>query len=250
MKDTEFIDLLNLYLDHEISPADAARLEAEVQTNAARRRIYQQYCRMQKACKMVAADFTSEAEVAGAAHEKKVVAFDPDAVSAAVAARKRSNTFYTVGTFAALAACVAVIFVKREQAGVSPTSDQVATHVAASPAGQVNHLTASPNVSAPRGLVSVAPRPAATLVANPLFLTGNTQAQAVFAATVRQVDDQLAWLNSVKMPPLEQRAPSDNNDLLFAATLSGEGRALGNRSNLPTKQKESAEEAVGFQFVK
>ena len=30
MKDSEFLELLNLYLDHEISPADAARLEAEV----------------------------------------------------------------------------------------------------------------------------------------------------------------------------------------------------------------------------
>ena len=29
MKDSEFLELLNLYLDHEISPADAARLEAD-----------------------------------------------------------------------------------------------------------------------------------------------------------------------------------------------------------------------------
>ena len=35
MKDSEFIELLNLYLDHEISTADAARLEAEVQANPA-----------------------------------------------------------------------------------------------------------------------------------------------------------------------------------------------------------------------
>ena len=53
MKDSEFIELLNLYLDHEISAADAARLEAEVQTHAAHRAMYQNYCRMQKACKMV-----------------------------------------------------------------------------------------------------------------------------------------------------------------------------------------------------
>ena len=36
MKDNEFIELLNLYLDHEISQEDAARLEAEVQRNPAR----------------------------------------------------------------------------------------------------------------------------------------------------------------------------------------------------------------------
>ena len=60
MKDSEFIELVNLYLDHEISTADAARLEAEVQTNAARRQIYRQYCRIQKACRMAAADFQTE----------------------------------------------------------------------------------------------------------------------------------------------------------------------------------------------
>ena len=47
MKDSEFIELLNLYLDHEISVADAARLEAEVQGSPARRRVYREYCQMQ-----------------------------------------------------------------------------------------------------------------------------------------------------------------------------------------------------------
>ena len=60
MKDSEFIELLNLYLDHEITAADAARLEAEVQASPERRRVYQQYCRMQKACTMLAKDFVDE----------------------------------------------------------------------------------------------------------------------------------------------------------------------------------------------
>ena len=60
MKDSEFTELLNLYLDHEISAADAARLEAEVQINPNRRRVYQEYCRMQKACKLLAHDFACE----------------------------------------------------------------------------------------------------------------------------------------------------------------------------------------------
>ena len=36
MKDPEFIELLNLYVDHEITSVDAARLEAEVAQNPAR----------------------------------------------------------------------------------------------------------------------------------------------------------------------------------------------------------------------
>ena len=33
MKDTKFIELLNLYLDHQISETDAAALEAEIRQN-------------------------------------------------------------------------------------------------------------------------------------------------------------------------------------------------------------------------
>jgi hypothetical protein len=60
MKDSEFIELLNLYLDHEISADNAARLEAEVQGNPERRRVYRQYCRMQKACTLLANDFNGQ----------------------------------------------------------------------------------------------------------------------------------------------------------------------------------------------
>ncbi len=50
MNDREFIELLNLYVDREISAADAQRLEAEVARDPRRREVHDQYCRMQKAC--------------------------------------------------------------------------------------------------------------------------------------------------------------------------------------------------------
>ena len=65
MNNREFIELLNLYLDHEISPEDALRLEAEVVSNPERRKVYQQYCRMQKACTLLAGELTAEAPEAG-----------------------------------------------------------------------------------------------------------------------------------------------------------------------------------------
>ena len=76
MKDSEFIALLNLYIDHEITVADAARLEAEVQSNPERHQIYRQYCRMQKACTVLAQDFQTEqlSPVGG-----KVLSFDQPA---------------------------------------------------------------------------------------------------------------------------------------------------------------------------
>jgi Putative zinc-finger len=59
MNDREFIELLNLYIDREISPEDALRLEAEVMTRPDRREVYTQYCKMQKACSLVSADFVN-----------------------------------------------------------------------------------------------------------------------------------------------------------------------------------------------
>ena len=106
MKDSEFIELLNLYLDHEISAADSARLEAEVQTNPARRKIYEQYCRMQKPCKVLASDFVSAVEAAAAPDNKKIVAFNVAAVEAAASRRKRAGNLYMLGTVAAAGAAM------------------------------------------------------------------------------------------------------------------------------------------------
>jgi hypothetical protein len=54
MNEREFLELLNLYVDREISAEDALRLEAEVVANPRRRGIYDEYCKMQKACSMIA----------------------------------------------------------------------------------------------------------------------------------------------------------------------------------------------------
>ena len=53
MNEREFLELLNLYVDREISAEDALRLEAEVFANPRRRSIYNQYCKMHKACSML-----------------------------------------------------------------------------------------------------------------------------------------------------------------------------------------------------
>ena len=59
MNDREFIELLNLYVDREISAEDAIRLESEVIANPRRREVYDQYCRMQKACVVLGRQFGS-----------------------------------------------------------------------------------------------------------------------------------------------------------------------------------------------
>ena len=250
MKDSEFIQLLNLYLDHEISGADAARLESEVQTNAARRQIYQQYCRMHKACRMIAADFETEPASAIGASEKKVIAFNPAAAAAIAAQRRRINGLYTFGTFAAIAACATIIFVSRGHQGTIDAASPAAQSIAVAPASAITNPDATfvaDKSAAPRGLVSVAPRPQPTMMRDPLLLTGNTQAEAVRAAAINQANNQLAWLHSVQLAPLQERVA---DDLHFASTLQSEGRALGNRTITPAKASQPGEEWAGFQFVK
>jgi hypothetical protein len=262
MNDSEFFELLNLYLDHEIPPASAARLEAEVQTNPERRRIYQQYCRMQKACRVLAADFQTDLVDAAIPADRKVVAFS-SAASASASRHKRVGALYTLGTLAAAAACVALIFVGRTRDAASPSSTSVSSQSVAvvppappaakesvapvAPPSAITNPDATFVVSksaAPRGLVSVAPRP--RLARDPFLLTGNSQADAVYAAAVHQADSQLAWIESVQLAPLPQRTAAD---LHFTATLQSE-RALGNRSSMPAKSSVPADEMVTFQFRK
>ena len=94
MKNAKFIELLNLYVDRQISPADAALLEAEIQQNPERRKVYREYCQMQKACSILTENFRTETPV-----EKRVT----------VDTSPRRFTFVTYAMgFAAAAACVAL----------------------------------------------------------------------------------------------------------------------------------------------
>ena len=86
MKDQEFIELLNLYLDHEISEADAARLEAEVQRSPARYRVYREYCQMHKACTLLAPAHAAEAPVVTQLESRSWGWMNPFAVGGLVAA--------------------------------------------------------------------------------------------------------------------------------------------------------------------
>jgi hypothetical protein len=247
MNEKEFIQLLNLYLDHEISTADAGRLEAEVQSNPARRHIYQQYCRMQKACKMIAADFQTDPVDAVIPTERKIIAFNP-AVVAAAAQRRKRVAIYGAGSFAALAACVALVFVGRSHQPATPDASAApAAPVALAPASPIAIPDATFVVSksaTPRGLVSLAPRPQPIVARDPLFLSGRGHAEAELAS-FNQTNDQLAWIHAVKLAPLQVRAPAD---LHFKATLVSESRALGNRAS--AKDSQPGEEYIGYQFGK
>lgn len=60
MNEKRFIQLINLYIDGEISPAEFEELETEVAASPRRRRIYQSYCRLQQASRVVYHQFGQE----------------------------------------------------------------------------------------------------------------------------------------------------------------------------------------------
>jgi anti-sigma factor RsiW len=112
MKDSRFIELLNLYVDQQLTATEAAELEAELQHNSSSRRTYQQYCRMQKACTQLfeqerqAAPSTSTLSRALAQADQKVIAFPEQRTM------WRQRGAFAVG-LAAMAACVAFVLVRQ-----------------------------------------------------------------------------------------------------------------------------------------
>ena len=118
MRNSRFIELLNLYVDRQLSKEDAVELEREIARNPARSKMYQQYCRMQKACTLL---FDQERNQAPNTNllarslsdaDRKVIGFPGSRVS-----RWRSGSLYAASL--AAAACIAFAIVNRaEIAGI------------------------------------------------------------------------------------------------------------------------------------
>lgn len=104
MKDHRFIELVNLYIDRQISPAEATELETELQANPRRRQVYQQYCRMHRATQLVYESFRQEA-----GREAPQSATQGGSLVRLEGARRRRDRWaYAVAGMAA-AACVGLI---------------------------------------------------------------------------------------------------------------------------------------------
>ncbi|MFA5112314.1 MAG: hypothetical protein WC443_12960, partial [Desulfobaccales bacterium] len=101
MKDNRFIDLVNLYIDRQITAAETAELEAEIQSNPRHRAIYRQYCQMHRATTLVYESFRAGAPAQeAAAGEGTIARFERD---------RRAHWGYYAGGLAA-AACLALVF--------------------------------------------------------------------------------------------------------------------------------------------
>jgi len=109
ISDKKFIELLNLYLDHEISAKEVRMLEAEILRNPARHTIYRQYCAMHKGCLELASTFAPQSEVAATrnASSAREVALDREARPLS---RDKFGWGAWVGGLGLAAACGALVF--------------------------------------------------------------------------------------------------------------------------------------------
>jgi hypothetical protein len=225
MKDKEFIELLNLYLDHEISAADATRLETEVQRNPERYRVYQQYCRMHKACTMLSVEETAPSPTR-AAFENEQPAWRP-------------NFAYLFGGLAA-AACLAFVVMQQRNQPATGTGSHLAETSPTAPAVQpVVAATTSDATRAIPATVTVAPRRTEfhpVIAPRTLKLTDNP----LVAADTPEV--KLDWMEKMQLSSLPG-VPAD--DLRFEttkATLKTNTRTFGS----PLLQE--ATESAAWQF--
>lgn len=198
MTESKFIELLNLYVDHQISAADAAQLEAEIHRDPKRLKIYRQYCQMQKACSLLADNFRTEAPAPSQAGERRGVE------------RRFAPFGYAMGAVAA-AACIALVQVFRTSSDEAPTPAAPVTVAIAAPAQE------SPAVAAP----ATTPLLASRVALQPAFAGfETTKGEANLRLAGSRV--QLDWMDRVQLRRvtteeiwLQPRPTAQPDDLLF-----------------------------------
>lgn len=195
MKDSRFIELLNLYVDRETTPAEAAELEAEVERSAARRRVFDQYCRLDRACTIV----LSRSEAVPAPRLAEALA-DGDRAEAEFPVQSGGRgRFVFLGGMLAAAAAIAVVFYDR----------------AATPAPVMNPAPTQPAVQVAKVPSSPVPTGREATVALPF---GDRAVQT--AATVRPA---FAWMKHMELTAM---TPLSDEDLL---SVTGTDKSFSSR---------------------
>jgi anti-sigma factor RsiW len=114
MNQSRFIELLNLYIDDQITADEAAELENAVASDPERQRTYAAYCRMHRACSLIGQHERLHAP-ASLAFERALR--DADRKIAAASRAPRFHPMWGVGLagVAAMAACIAFVVTRSPQ---------------------------------------------------------------------------------------------------------------------------------------
>jgi hypothetical protein len=234
MNDRRFTELLNLRLDHEISPGEAAELDAEIQRDPGRRRQYVEYGRMQQACAQLferehaRAPASLALERALREAERKVAA----PVSGPLFDRPLVTAF---AGFAAMAACVAFV-VLRSSPGLTVATPAVQPVVASN-----QTPLKVPAMLATYVIPASTPAPYANPPAPYKTVPLGVESTPNLAATdpSREVAD---WVHGVELPALK---PVNLDDLSVESTPPVQPSFAGESSSSSLQVNS---DYVGFQF--
>jgi hypothetical protein len=179
MKDQRFTELLNLYIDRQITAAETTELEAEIQQSPARQAVYRQYCQIHSATKLVYASFRVNAP------EQPVLPADRVGVVELFETKRRKSHFaYYAGGLAA-AACLALVFTRHNSA---PEAGDLA-------------VAAKPEVRPSAAPVEVAAVPPATMAEREVGLVSlrnsatSTPDYTAMLVVMREQDEERAMAN-------------------------------------------------------
>jgi anti-sigma factor RsiW len=202
MKDSTFIELLNLYVDQEISSEQAVLLEHEIATNPQRKKVYQQYCRMHRATEVLGASFKSEEIPSGSKLAR--AARNADDKIAQFPHRKASAFswgWFTAGGLVAAAACATFVFMNLSSTAQKPAGSQVATvqkPPVLAPARNEAVATVATSSAQPFRPVLVARSLQQALPVERVMLRGTATASS------------LDWMNQVQIPAVKGLSIDDH----------------------------------------
>lgn len=248
MKESRFIELLNLYVDHQLSAVEAAELETEIARNSGRRSTYQQYCRMQKACTVL---FEQERAHAPASRKLAASLKAADRKIVEFPYSRPHRAYFPVGLLAA-AACVAFVFARFHPltpgSKTAPQSDlqaNVITHAAPAAVEAVQPVTIPASYTPSQE--SATPRASFYSV----FATRNSG--RTNGASSNQFNDEdsnattavsYSWMRDVQLAPV-QPLSTTTLSLKSSSLVSSEERVL--QSRKPVKSNSDPTAAWQFQ---
>lgn len=197
MNDRRFIELLNLYLDHQIGPAEASELDAAVHSSPERRRTYEEYCQLQRGCCQLGNSARLAAPVAPRFSRSL-----RDAERKISAPPRRAFAWYPlqVGAFASVAVVVGfalVVFTSRSQ----PTANNPIRLTRSFNSAQPTMVTLAPSVTtAPSRLATETPISVHPALAA-LSLGANLNTEEIEAPAPDR--EAIAWMQRVDQLSLQ-----------------------------------------------
>jgi hypothetical protein len=207
MKDSRYIELLNLYVDNQLTPGEAAELEAEVQRSPARRKLYAQYCRMHKACTLL---FEADRELAPKT-AAAVVAIRAAGSGGGTSPSERGWWLGWKGLGMAAAAAMAVMVGTRflMTPDLAPSHDLAGADslsiAAVDPVPVVGQLLEEPKIPTPFPSVGTS----GPELQSVLFATAFRSSRDVEWSPRGEPNSDLAWLKEVRLPVLSTLRAED-----------------------------------------